>query len=64
MIEKFAEHIPVAYINPQHSAEQIDTVDELKKEIIARYPRGEKDDTRPMFMILDDVAFNREFCHD
>jgi predicted ATPase len=64
VIEKFSEHMPIAYINPKHSVEQIDTVDELKKEIISKYPRGEKDDTRPMFMILDDVAYNRDFCHD
>jgi hypothetical protein len=39
-------------------------VDEKKKQLIARYPRGEKDDVRPMFMILDDVAYDRDFCQN
>lgn len=64
VIERFAKHIPICYINPTHSADQIDAVDNIKKKIISSYPRGERDDSRPIFMILDDVAYNRDFCQN
>jgi hypothetical protein len=64
VIDKFAKHMPICYINQTHSVKQIDQVDETKKKIIKQLPGGEKNDTRPIFMILDDVAYNREFCQD
>ena len=64
VIKKFSKHIPICYISSKHDVNQIDEVDNIKKHIISRYPNGEDDDTRPMFMILDDVAYDREFCQN